>query len=88
MSKNYKKKHVQEEVVVETNDTLSKKELYDLEKQKRLALKEKEQKKKDKKKKSNKKPSQTNLGTKLFAIIMLVLMLGSVLASALAYVVR
>lgn len=89
MAKSYKKKHVKEEVVVEADtNTLSKKEQYDLEKQKKMAIKEKEQKKKDKKKKVSKKSNQTNLGAKIFAIVMLVLMIGSVAVSVLSYVVQ
>lgn len=88
MSKSYKKKNEQEEVIVEEVG-LSKKELYDLEKKKRLEQKEKKEKKKTKKisskKKANKKTYQTNLAGRIFAIIMLILMIGSVLASAAAY---
>ena len=53
-----------------------------------MAIKEKEQKKKDKKKKVSKKSNQTNLGAKIFAIVMLVLMIGSVAVSVLSYVVQ
>lgn len=85
MSKSYKKKQENEEVVLEEN-TLSKKELYDLEKKKKQALKVKALK--NSKKKVSKKKSQTNLGARTFAIFMLVLMVGSVVVSALAYVIR
>ena len=85
MSKSYKKKNEQEEVIVEEVG-LSKKELYDLEKKKRLEQKEKKKTKKiSSKKKANKKTYQTNLAGRIFAIIMLILMIGSVLASAAAY---
>lgn len=84
MAKSYKRKKEQEEIVIES-DTLSKKEQYDLEKKKRLALKEKGNKKKNVKANSN-KVKQTNLGARIFAIFMLILMIGSVVISALAYV--
>ena len=88
MSKNYKKKNEKEEIVVDEVN-LSKKELYDLEKQKKLALKEKEQRKKNKssskKKKATKKTYQTNLGARIFAIVMLILMIASIIASAASY---
>lgn len=89
MAKSYKKKHEQEEVITES-DTLSKKEQYDLEKQKRLAIKEKEQKKKKNtsKKKTGNKVNSANIGARIFAIFMLVLMVGSVVVSVLSYVVR
>lgn len=79
MAKSYKKKHNQEEVVIET-DTLSKKEQYDLEKKNKLKEKE------TKKKKKSTKTKQTNLGARIFAIFMLILMVSSVIVSALAYV--
>ena len=78
MAKSYKKKHNQEEVVIET-DNLSKKEQYDLEKKNKLKEKE------TKKKKKSTKTKQTNLGTRIFAIVMLILMIGSVIASVAAY---
>ena len=84
MAKSYKRKKEQEEIVIES-DTLSKKEQYDLEKKKRLALKEKGNKKKNVKANSN-KVKKTNLGARIFAIFMLILMIGSVVISALAYV--
>lgn len=89
MSKSYKKKKEQEEVVIEET-RLSKKELYDLEKQKKLEQKEKDQKKKEKafskkKKMANKKTYQTNLAGRIFAVVMLILMIGSVMASVAAY---
>lgn len=86
MSKSYKKKREQE-VAIEENDTLSKKEQYDLEKSKRLVQKEKEQKKKknSQKKKTSKKNCQTNLAGRIFAVVMLILMIGSVAASVAAY---
>lgn len=87
MAKSYKKKIEQEEIIIE-NDTLSKKEQYDLEKQKRIALKEKKQKKKNKslKKKINNKTKTTNIGARIFAILMLLLMIGSIIISTLTYV--
>jgi len=89
MAKSYKKKRELEEVIVES-DTLSKKEKYDLEKQKKMILKEKEQKKKDKsiKKKINNKTKGTNMGAKIFAVVMLLLMVGSVIVSTLAYIIQ
>lgn len=85
MAKSYKKKNVQEEIVVDS-DNISKKEQYDLEKKKRLALKEKEQKKKKSVKSNSNKTKKTNLGNRIFAIFMLILMVGSVIVSTLAYV--
>lgn len=87
MAKSYKKKFEHEEVEV-SNETLSKKELYDLEKKKKMNLKEQDNKKNKKVLKNNSKNNskQTNLGTRTFAILMLILMIGSVLVSALAYV--
>ena len=71
MSKSYKKKTIEEDIVLE-NETLSKKEQYDLEKQKRMKIKEKDQKKKDKSKKKKKSNNQANWGSRIFAIIMLI----------------
>lgn len=85
MSKSYKKKQELEENTYE-EDTLSKKELYDLEKKKKIKNKEKSEKKKNTNKKVSKKLKPSNLGSKIFAIFMLILMVGSVLVSALAYV--
>ena len=79
MAKNNKKK-VKTEEVIDTS-TLSKKELYDLNKKK----KEQKQKKCDKKKK-HKKKNTSNLGARIFAIIMLILMIASIFAGALAYI--
>jgi hypothetical protein len=88
MAKSYKKKIEQEELVHE-NDNLSKKEQYDLEKKKKMNLKEKEQNKKNKvNKKNGNHAKQTNLGARIFAVFMLVLMVGSVIISTLAYVIR
>lgn len=86
MSKNYKKKHEQEEAINQEVG-LSKKELYDLEKERKLKEKEKLEKKKKvvSKKKTTNKTYQTNLAARIFAIIMLILMVGSILASAVAY---
>lgn len=83
MSKGYKVKRKKEEEVVVDTSALSKKELYDLNKEKKDALKAKSEKKKNKKKKNDTK--QTNLGVRIFAIFMLVLMIASVVASAIAY---
>ena len=78
MSKSYKRKKEIEEKIIEDN-TLSKKEQYD------LAKKEKANKKETKKKKVS-KPKQTNLGARIFAILMLLLMISSVIVSSLAYI--
>ncbi len=91
MSKSYKKKRVKDEEEIKEVDesTLSKKELYDLNKKKRDALKLKEEKKKNNNKaKANRsgKTYQTNLAGRIFAIVMLVLMVGSVIATIAAYV--
>ena len=82
MSKNYKKKReIVEEIVNE--EELSKKELYDLNKEKKQnSLKEK---KKKKKKKNENKTYKTSLAGRIFAIIMLILMLGSVIATIATY---
>lgn len=80
MSKNYKRKKEIEEQIIEEN-TLSKKEQYD------LAKKNKANKKEVKKKKTN-KTKQTNLGARIFAILMLLLMISSVIVSSLAYVME
>ena len=82
MSKKYKVKHEDENSINEEENinNLSKKELYDLQKQEKLELREKENKKK-KKKKSSKKTYKTNLFGRIFAIAMLILMIGSVIAT-------
>ena len=85
MAKSYKQKH-EEEVIVTDDAVVSKKEQYDLEKKKRMAIKEKKSKKNASKSKKLHKGNQSNLGARLFAIFMLVLMVGSVIVSALAYV--
>lgn len=82
MSKSYKVKRKKEEVVVDES-SLSKKELYDLNKKEKETAKIKNDKKKSKKNKKITK--QTNLGVRIFAIFMLVLMIASVVASAIAY---
>ena len=85
MAKSYKKKRELEEVI-ETNEELSKKEIYDLEKKKKLEEKEKNIKKtKNKAKKTSKK---TNIAARIFAVFMLLLMVSSVIISALAYVLN
>lgn len=86
MAKSYKKKH-EEEVIVTEDEAISKKELYDLEKKKKLELKEKAQKSKNKGLKV-KNSNKEKLGARIFAIVMLVLMIGSVIVSALATVFR
>lgn len=86
MSKNYKIKHEKNEIEIEeSNESLSKKELYDLKQKEKIAKKEKLEKKKLKKKKSKKKTYQTNLVGRIFAIVMLILMIGSVIASVATY---
>lgn len=82
MAKSYKKKREIEEVV--ETEALSKKEQYDLEKEKRIKDKEKKDKKKNSKKKRSTKKAPTNLGAKIFAVLMLLLMIGSVIVSSLA----
>lgn len=85
MAKSYKKKRELEEVI-ETNEELSKKEMYDLEKKKKLEEKEKNIKKtKNKAKKTSRK---TNIAARIFAVFMLLLMVSSVIISALAYVLN
>ena len=81
MSKSYKKKIKKEDEVVVDENSLSKKELYDLNKMKKDNLKIKEEKNKNKKKTRRK----ANLPTRIFAIAMLVLMIASVIVSAVAY---
>ena len=85
MSKKYRVKHDKKEVVEEVIDesTLSKKELYDLNKEKKLKEKEKNTKKIKNNNKKKKKSStyKTNLAGRIFAIIMLILMIGSVIAT-------
>ena len=83
MSKNYKinrKKNIEEEKVKDEN-TLSKKELYDLKKQEKIAELAKKSKKTKNKNKKSKKTYQTNLLGRIFAIVMLILMIGSVIAT-------
>lgn len=82
MSKKYKIKHNKEEIEEVVNeDELSKKELYDLNKKKKLREKEKLSKKNDSKKKKKKSTYKTNLLGRIFAIVMLILMIGSVIAT-------
>lgn len=85
MSKKYKVKHeekndINEEEITNNSNNLSKKELYDLQKQEKLKLREKASKK-SKKNKSSKKTYKTNLAGRIFAIAMLILMIGSVIAT-------
>ena len=87
MSKSYKKKKEVEEEMIETS-TISKKEQYELMKKKKEESKLKKDKKNSKKiksKKKQKKTYQTNLGARIFAIVMLILMIGSVVVSVAAY---
>lgn len=81
MGKKYRIKHSKKEDEEELFDesTLSKKELYDLNKEKKLKEIEKSKKKKDNKKK--KSTYKTGLVGRVFAILMLILMLGSVIAT-------
>ena len=84
MSKKYKQKNTKknEEIIVETNTNLSKKELYDIEKKKKIEAKEKKNNTKQKKKNNKKKKTySTNIAGKIFAIVMLILMIGSVIAT-------
>ena len=90
MSKNYKKKNKIEDVNIDDEKVLSKKEEYDLNKKKKEEMKIKDSSKKSKsssKKNKAKKHPQTNLGARIFAIIMLILMILSVVASAGAYLI-
>lgn len=88
MSKKYKKKIAKGEIeeINEEENTLTKKEQYDLNKKKKIEEKQKIQKKNAKKNKS--KPQHKNLGAKIFAIIMIILMLGSVVATIGSYIQR
>lgn len=81
MSKTGKKKLDSVEVI--DTSTLSKKELYDLNKKK----KEEKNKKTSDKKKKHKKKNNSNLGARIFAIIMLILMIASIFAGAFAYII-
>lgn len=83
MGKKYRIKHSKKEDEEELFDesTLSKKELYDLNKEKKLKEIEKSKKKKDNKKKKKKSTYKTGLVGRVFAILMLILMLGSVIAT-------
>lgn len=74
---------MEKDIINDENDSsnISKKELYDLQKQEKLKKKAKENKKKDKKKKNKKSTYKANLGARIFAITMLILMLGSVIAT-------
>ena len=83
MSKSYKVKRKKEEENLIDESTLSKKELYDLNKKKKETQKVKNDKVKTKKKKTSNK--QNNLAARIFAVFMLFLMIASVLISALAY---
>lgn len=86
MSKKYKIKNKRNEdeddILNDEEENLSKKELYDLNKKKKINEKEKNLKKvKIKKKKKKNSTYQTNLVGRIFAIIMLILMIGSVIAT-------
>ncbi len=88
MSKNYKIRKKKEEIEEIDESTLSKKELYDLNKKKKEEEKKKSKKKKEKKATNNKKKTktyQTNIAGRIFAIIMLILMVGSVIATIAAH---
>ena len=81
MSKSYK-----DEIITTTEKELSKKEQYDLEKQKKETEKNKQKKKNNSTKKKPRKKHQTNLGARIFATIMLILMIGSIVATIAAYI--
>lgn len=85
-------KKVEEEIEIVDESKLSPKELYDLNKEKKLNEKNKMKKKKEdnKKRKSSKskKNGKSNLLTKIFAIVMIILMLASCLSSVLIYMNR
>lgn len=86
MSKSYKQTRKKEEEVTISEEGLSKKEQYDLAKQKKQALKEKQvRKNKNKKKDKKKKHYQTNLPARIFAVVMLILTIGSIAASVASY---
>lgn len=91
MSKKYKEKHdIKEEsdTLVENNNGLSKKEIYDLKQKEKRAEREKIAKKnksKSKKKKRKQKTYTSSLGVRIFAIVMLILMIGSVIAAISSY---
>lgn len=84
MSKSYRQTRKKEEEVTISEEGLSKKEQYDLAKQKKQALKEK-QVRKNKKKDKKKKHYQTNLPSRIFVVVMLILMIGSIAASVASY---
>ena len=89
MSKRYKVKNKSAEVEkVEVDDsTLSKKELYELNKKKKDEIKRKNNRHKENdKKKSGSKTYQTNTLGRIFAFVMLILMVGSVIATIAAYI--
>lgn len=82
MSKNYKiKRKENEEEKTKEENTLSKKELYDLKKKEKIAELNKKNKRKKIRKRKNKKTYQTNLLGRIFAIVMLILMIGSMIAT-------
>ena len=82
MSKKSKKKHIENESINENNNSLSKKELYDLKQKEKKEQKNKTAIKNNKhKKKKKKKTYKTNLAGRIFAIVMLILMVGSVVAT-------
>ncbi len=87
MSKRYKikNKNVDNEEVEVDERTLSKKELYDLNKKKKEASKRKNIKYKDNNKKNSSKTYQTNTLGRIFAVVMLILMIGSVITTIAAY---
>ena len=83
MGKKYKIKHNKNDELEETIDesTLSKKELYDLNKERKMKEKEKSVKKVKNKKKKKNSTYKTNLAGRIFAIVMLILMIGPVIAT-------
>lgn len=83
-----KKKTInEEENNVEKKNSLSKKEIYDLNKKKKEESKQKKKKTESKQKKNKQKKTYThNLGARIFAIIMLVLMIGSIVATISMYI--
>lgn len=87
MSKSYKKKinKEDEELEVSSESSLSKKELYDLNKKKKEEERIKHAKKVDKKKVVHR---SSNTFARIFAIFMLVLMIGSVFVTFISYLGR
>lgn len=83
-TKSQKSKKKQEKEIKNTNENeLSPKEIYDMNKEKRL--KEKKKKESTPSKKKKKKTYETNLAGRIFAIIMLILMIASVFGYIISY---